>query len=174
MVDIKKHIKDISEKYLIAGETADGAVMFLPAEAIAMMDEAGVDGAVIHPPGWDPASTEIALKAVQDYPGRFTVMGSVPLEPASLIEISSKDRLEVVEVDPAGKANVSITYKALEMEMGIDAPGQSVNASYDSKTGRAEPVELKILDKMMGKSISMSVNPDGSNSNPSLYRTSTP
>lgn len=32
--DIKKHIKDIAEKYLIPGETADGAVMFLPAEAI--------------------------------------------------------------------------------------------------------------------------------------------
>jgi DNA recombination protein RmuC len=32
--DIRKHIRDISEKYLIAGETADGAVMFLPAEAI--------------------------------------------------------------------------------------------------------------------------------------------
>lgn len=33
-LDIKKHIKDIAGKYLIAGETADGAVMFLPAEAI--------------------------------------------------------------------------------------------------------------------------------------------
>jgi len=32
--DIKKHIKDISEKYLIPNETADGAVMFLPAEAV--------------------------------------------------------------------------------------------------------------------------------------------
>jgi DNA recombination protein RmuC len=32
--DIKKHIKDIAEKYLVPGETADGAVMFLPAEAI--------------------------------------------------------------------------------------------------------------------------------------------
>jgi len=32
--DIKKHIDDISSKYLIAGETADGAVMFIPAEAI--------------------------------------------------------------------------------------------------------------------------------------------
>ncbi len=32
--DIRKHIKDIADKYLIAGETADGAVMFLPAEAI--------------------------------------------------------------------------------------------------------------------------------------------
>jgi len=32
--DIRKHIVDISSKYLIPGETAEGAVMFLPAEAI--------------------------------------------------------------------------------------------------------------------------------------------
>ena len=33
-LDIRKHIRDIADKYLIDGETADGAVMFLPAEAI--------------------------------------------------------------------------------------------------------------------------------------------
>ena len=33
-IDIKKHINDISEKYLIDNETADGAIMFIPAEAI--------------------------------------------------------------------------------------------------------------------------------------------
>lgn len=32
--DVKKHIKDISEKYIVPGETADGAMMFLPAEAV--------------------------------------------------------------------------------------------------------------------------------------------
>lgn len=32
--DIKKHIKDISEKYIIEGETSDGAIMFLPSESI--------------------------------------------------------------------------------------------------------------------------------------------
>ena len=32
--DIRKHISDIAGKYLIPGETADGAVMFLPAEAV--------------------------------------------------------------------------------------------------------------------------------------------
>jgi DNA recombination protein RmuC len=32
--DIKKHISDIAEKYIIANETADGAIMFIPAEAI--------------------------------------------------------------------------------------------------------------------------------------------
>ena len=63
---------------------------FPPEEAIAMMDEAGVDAAVIHPPGWDPGSTEMALKAVQDYPGRFAIMGSLPLDqPESAARIAT-------------------------------------------------------------------------------------
>ncbi len=53
---------------------------FTPEEAIPLMDEGGVDAAVIHPPGWDPGSTEMAFKAVRDYPGRFAIMGSVPLD----------------------------------------------------------------------------------------------
>ena len=32
--DIRKHIQDIANKYIIPGETSDGAVMFIPAEAI--------------------------------------------------------------------------------------------------------------------------------------------
>ncbi len=32
--DIKKHIEDIASKYIIANETAEGAIMFIPAEAI--------------------------------------------------------------------------------------------------------------------------------------------
>jgi len=32
--DIKTHIQDISSKYILPGETAEGAVMFIPAEAI--------------------------------------------------------------------------------------------------------------------------------------------
>lgn len=32
--DLQKHLKDIAEKYIIPNETTDGAMMFLPAEAI--------------------------------------------------------------------------------------------------------------------------------------------
>jgi DNA recombination protein RmuC len=32
--DLQKHIKDIAEKYIIPGETTDGAMMFIPAESI--------------------------------------------------------------------------------------------------------------------------------------------
>ena len=31
---VRKHIKDISEKYIVEGETADGAILFLPSEAV--------------------------------------------------------------------------------------------------------------------------------------------
>lgn len=34
VLDVKKHINDISEKYILPGETSDEAIMFLPAEAL--------------------------------------------------------------------------------------------------------------------------------------------
>ncbi len=61
---------------------------FTPEEAIVLMDEAGVDAAIIHPPGWDPGSTEMAFGAVQADPGRFAIMGSLPLDQAQ-----SRDRI---------------------------------------------------------------------------------
>ena len=33
-IDVRRHVDAISGKYIIAGETADGAVMFIPAEAV--------------------------------------------------------------------------------------------------------------------------------------------
>jgi DNA recombination protein RmuC len=32
--DVKRHVDDIAKKYIVAGETSDGAVMFVPAEAV--------------------------------------------------------------------------------------------------------------------------------------------
>ena len=55
---------------------------FSTEQALRLMDEAAVDAAVIHPPSWDPDSVTMALDAVRDYPGRFAVMGSLPLEQA--------------------------------------------------------------------------------------------
>ena len=52
---------------------------FTAKQAIALMDEAGVHAAIIHPPSWDPKSHELALAAVNDYPNRFAIMGTLPL-----------------------------------------------------------------------------------------------
>jgi predicted TIM-barrel fold metal-dependent hydrolase len=53
---------------------------FTTEEAIGLMDEAGVEAAVIHPPSWDPGSIDMAFEAVRNYPGRFAIMGSLPLD----------------------------------------------------------------------------------------------
>jgi len=44
-------------------------------QAIAAMDQGGVDRALIHPVLWDPNSNELAVEAVRKYPNRFAIMG---------------------------------------------------------------------------------------------------
>ena len=48
---------------------------FSAEQAIAAMDEAGVDRALVHPVLWDPDSNELAQDAVRHYPDRFAIMG---------------------------------------------------------------------------------------------------
>jgi predicted TIM-barrel fold metal-dependent hydrolase len=48
---------------------------FSAEQAIAAMDEAGVDRALVHPVLWDPDSNELAIEAVRNYPDRFAIMG---------------------------------------------------------------------------------------------------
>ena len=51
-------------------------------EALSEMDEAGVHGAVVHPPSWDEDSHALALEAAQLYPDRFAILGRIePDEP---------------------------------------------------------------------------------------------
>jgi predicted TIM-barrel fold metal-dependent hydrolase len=47
---------------------------------VPMMDEAGVDRAVVVPPSWPGDRNDYGLEAVRRYPGRFGVMGRLPLQ----------------------------------------------------------------------------------------------
>ena len=50
-------------------------------ELLAEMAEAGVDGALIHPPArWDPTSNVLSIEAAKRYPDRFAIMGQFPPE----------------------------------------------------------------------------------------------
>ena len=53
---------------------------FLKDEALAAMDAAGVNQAVIHPVMWDPDSNELAVEAACAHPERFAIMGWVYLD----------------------------------------------------------------------------------------------
>jgi predicted TIM-barrel fold metal-dependent hydrolase len=52
-------------------------------ELIAEMQQAGVDGAVLHPPSWDPDSNEMAVAAAEAYPDKFCILGWFPLDDPS-------------------------------------------------------------------------------------------
>src|SRR5437867_10251268 len=49
-------------------------------ECLAEMDAAGVDAALIHPPGWDPDSGAVAEAAARKYPNRFAILGNFPVD----------------------------------------------------------------------------------------------
>lgn len=51
---------------------------FLAEEAIELMDEAGVNRALILPPSWEGDRIDYALEAAEKYPGRFGIMARVP------------------------------------------------------------------------------------------------
>ena len=79
---------------------------FTTEEAVGLMDEGGVDAAVIHPPGWDPGATAMAFAAVRDYPGRFAIMGAFAAGPAG--EPRAGGDLE----EPAGHARSALRVPA--------------------------------------------------------------
>jgi L-fuconolactonase len=58
--------------------------------AISMMDEAGVDRAVIVPPSWPGDRNDYAIEAVKRYPTRFRVMGKLPLQDAKSLDLLPK------------------------------------------------------------------------------------
>ena len=49
-------------------------------DALSEMAGAGVDAAVIHPPGWDPNANALAVEAARAHPARFAVLGNFPLD----------------------------------------------------------------------------------------------
>src|ERR1700694_977200 len=46
---------------------------------VPLMDQAGVDRVVIVPPSWPGDRNDYALEAAKRHPGRFAVMGRIPL-----------------------------------------------------------------------------------------------
>ena len=53
---------------------------FTADDVLKEMDQAGVDAAVIHPPGWDPNSNVLAVEAARQHPNRFSILGNFPLD----------------------------------------------------------------------------------------------
>lgn len=85
-LDIRKHVQDISEKYIIAGETADGAVMFIPAEAVF---------AEIH--ARHPDLVEMAQRAKVWLVSPTTMMAILTTARAVLKDAATKQQLNIIQ-----------------------------------------------------------------------------
>lgn len=71
---------------------------------IRMMDEAGVDRAILVPPSLEGDRNDLALQAARDYPKRFAVMGRLKLD-----DPSARERLTEMKSEP-GMLGVRLTF----------------------------------------------------------------
>ena len=113
---------------------------FTAKQAITLMDEAGVHAAIIHPPSWDPKSHELALAAVNDYPNRFAIMGTLPLNRA----ISEKEI-------PSWKNNVvlGLRYTLLEEPHRSWIADGSLNWLWKIAEEEKIPISMLVTDSLV-------------------------
>jgi predicted TIM-barrel fold metal-dependent hydrolase len=71
---------------------------------VPLMDEAGVDRAVIVPPSWPGDRNDYGIEAAKRYPNRFAVMGRIPLK-----DPKSAERLPKWKEQP-GMLGVRVTF----------------------------------------------------------------
>jgi predicted TIM-barrel fold metal-dependent hydrolase len=81
IVDAQVHLwkADTPDRPWLPNRVAQLPEPFLIEQLVPMMDEAGVERAVIVPPSWEGDRNDYALEAVRRYPGRFAVMGRIPV-----------------------------------------------------------------------------------------------
>ena len=82
IVDAQVHVwkPEAPDRPWVPGRVAQLPEPFTIEKLVPMMDEAGVDRVVIVPPSWEGDRNDYALEAVKRYPGRFAVMGRIPLQ----------------------------------------------------------------------------------------------
>ncbi|HTP91438.1 MAG TPA: amidohydrolase family protein [Xanthobacteraceae bacterium] len=81
IVDAQVHIwkANTPDRPWLPNRVAQLPEPFTLEKLVPMMDEAGVDRAVIVPPSWEGDRNDYGLEAVRRFPGRFAVMGRIPL-----------------------------------------------------------------------------------------------
>ncbi|MCL6555578.1 MAG: DNA recombination protein RmuC [Burkholderiales bacterium] len=85
-LDVKKHIDDIAAKYIIPNETADGAVMFVPAEAVF---------AEIH--GYHPDVVEYAMQKRVWIVSPTTMMAILNTARAVIKDVETRKQVHIIK-----------------------------------------------------------------------------
>ena len=139
-LDILKHIQDIASRYIISGETSDGAVMFIPAEAVF---------AEIH--GRYPELIEASYKARVWLVSPTTMMAILTTARAVLKDAATRKQVHIIQehLGYLSKDFKRFQERMTSLEKHIDqaqADVKLVKTSADkisSRFGKIEKVELQ-------------------------------
>ncbi|HVY05391.1 MAG TPA: DNA recombination protein RmuC [Burkholderiales bacterium] len=139
--DVKKHIEDISAKYIIAGETSDGAVMFVPAEAVF---------AEIH--AYHPELVDFAMQRRVWIVSPTTLMAVLNTARAVMKDVATREQVHVIK-DELGKLGKDFARFDQRMKKLADHirqahdDAQQVQISSDKITRRFSQIERVELDR---------------------------
>ena len=139
--DIKKHIDDIAEKYILPGETSDGAVMFIPAEAVF---------AEIH--GHYPELVEEAFRRRVWMVSPTTMMAILTTARAVLKDAATREQVHIIQQHLGelskdfGRFQYRMDKLAIHIKQAHEDVGQ-VNISARKISTRFEKIERVELEQ---------------------------
>jgi DNA recombination protein RmuC len=142
--DMKRHVEDIAAKYIIVGETSDGAVMFVPAEAVF---------AEIH--AYHPEIVEYAMQRRVWIVSPTTLMAVLNTARAVMKDVATREQVHIIK-DELAKLGKDFSRFDQRMRKLADhirqahEDAQEVRVSSDKITRRftqIERVELEHLDQ---------------------------
>ena len=140
-LDIRRHIQDIADKYIIPGETTDSAVMFIPAESVF---------AEIH--GNYPKLVEIAHKSRVWLVSPTTMMAILTTALAVLKDAATRKQVHIIQehLIMLGKDFDRFQKRMGNLSKHIDLVHEDVTQVHKSSqkiTGRFNKIEKVELDR---------------------------
>jgi DNA recombination protein RmuC len=142
--DIKKHIDDIAGRYIIPGETSDGAVMFIPAEAVFAEIHAGF-----------PELVEEAFRRRVWLVSPTTMMAILTTARAVLKDAATREQVHIIQQHlrelskDFGRFQTRMEKLASHISQAHNDVN-NVNISARKITGRFEQIEQVELDEKPG------------------------
>jgi DNA recombination protein RmuC len=140
--DVKKHVEDIAAKYIIAGETSDGAVMFVPAEAVF---------AEIH--AYHPEVVDFAMQRRVWIVSPTTLMAVLNTARAVMKDVATREQVHIIK-DELGKLGKDFSRFDARMKKLADhirqahEDAQQVQISSDKISRRFSQIERVELDQL--------------------------
>ncbi len=139
--DVKKHVDDIAGKYIIAGETSDGAVMFVPAEAVF---------AEIH--AYHSEIVDYAMQRRVWIVSPTTLMAVLNTARAVMKDVATREQVHIIK-DELGKLGKDFQRFDVRMKKLADhirlahQDAEDVRVSSDKITRRFTQIERVELDQ---------------------------